>query len=255
MILKIKHFVIITTIFTLISCTYERVGLHKVVVNSQTITDSIQHQVAIEAFILPYRQRVTTILDSALAYAPEVLSKEDGRYNSTEGNLLADLVLQMAQPVFKARTGYDIDFVLLNYGGIRSTISKGNVSARTAYEVMPFENDIVIVQLNATAVRDIVSFLIKADVPHPIAGIQIQLNDRNEPETVKIKGNLLNEAETYFVATSNYLAAGGDNMTFFSKGINQWELNYYIRNAMIDYFGKVDTLKSKIDDRFVKHNK
>jgi len=60
------------------------------------------------------------------------------------------------------------------------------------------------------------------------------------------------ENRTYYVATSNYLADGGNNMGFFKDGLNQVDLNYLIRNAMIDYFKKVDTLTAKVDDRFIK---
>jgi 2',3'-cyclic-nucleotide 2'-phosphodiesterase (5'-nucleotidase family) len=32
-----------------------------------------------------------------------------------------------------------MDIVLLNHGGIRSIIPKGEVTTRTAFEIMPFE--------------------------------------------------------------------------------------------------------------------
>ncbi len=254
MILKIKHFVVIVTIIGVVSCSADITKVNKAVSQTLQITDTLTTNSAVEGFVAPYRQRVTSVLDSALAYAPKTLTKEDGHYNTSEGNLLADLVLKMANPIFKARTGRSIDFVLLNHGGIRSLISEGKVSAKTAYEVMPFENDIVVVEMSGTAVRELVSFLIASKVPHPIAGIQIIVDKDAILEALNIQGKPFNESASYFVATSNYLISGGDNMTFFSKGLNQWELDYYIRNAMIDYFSAVDTLKSKVDDRFVKHN-
>jgi len=69
---------------------------------------------------------------------------------------------------------------------------------------------------------------------------------------VNIKGKPFDENKTYQVATSSYLADGGDNMGFFKDGLKVEDLNYFIRNAMIDYFIKVDTLTAEVDDRFVK---
>ena len=43
-------------------------------------------------------------------------------------------------------------------------------------------------------------------------------------------------------------------MDFFKKGDSLHVLDYRIRNAMIDYFKSIDTLKPVIDDRFTKLN-
>ena len=167
---------------------------------------------------------------------------------------MADIVLLEANPVFKSRTGKNIDFALLNHGGIRSIISKGSVSARTAYEVMPFENSIVVVELSGKSVLEMVHFLIGSKRPHPFAGMQIVLNSKDKLASLKIQGEIFDLNKNYFVATSNYLVTGGDNMQFFTKKISVTETDYLIRNAMIDYFKKVDTLKAIVDDRFYKLN-
>ena len=82
-------------------------------------------------------------IDSVISYAPETYSKKDGNLNTAIGNLMADAVFSEANPVFNKRTGQNIDFVILNHGGIRSMIPKGNITTRTAYNVMPFENSVV----------------------------------------------------------------------------------------------------------------
>ncbi|HMC02386.1 MAG TPA: hypothetical protein VKN14_15205, partial [Flavobacteriaceae bacterium] len=58
--------------------------------------------------------------------------------------------------------------------------------------------------------------------------------------------------KTYYVATNDYLYSGGDNMTFFKPNDSLYDLNYKIRNALIDYFKKTDTIKPVIDDRFIQ---
>ncbi|MEN8798050.1 MAG: 5'-nucleotidase, partial [Flavobacteriaceae bacterium] len=178
--------------------------------------------------------------------------KNDGRYNSSAGNLMADIVIHQSNPVFQSRTNERIDFVVLNHGGIRSVISKGNVSSRTAYEVMPFDNTIVVVQMKGKAIRDLVSHLIRSSRPHPISGLQIIIDKKDQLSSVSIQGEPFDENRTYDVATSDYLFNGGDNMVFFKDGSQHFELQYFIRNAMIDYFEKVDTLRAAVDDRFLK---
>lgn len=251
MILKIQHFVIFITILFFFSCSNTPERLTRISGVQLPITDSIVEVDSIELFVAPYRKRVNEVLDSALAYSPRAITKKDGKYNTSAGNLMADIVLSEATPVYNTISGQNIDFVILNHGGIRSIISKGKVSARTAYEVMPFDNSIVVVAIKGKSVRDLISFLIKAEKPHPIAGIQIILNKDGTLRNVNIKGKPFDENKTYRVATSSYLADGGDNMGFFKDGLKIEDLNYYIRNAMIDHFKKVDTLSANVDDRFI----
>lgn len=252
MILKFKHFVTFITIVALISCKQEKIRLTEVAGQQISITDTIAEDTNISAFVAPYKKRIDEVLDSTLAYAPNYISKTDGQLNTSAGNLMADAVLQLVNPVFNSRTQKNIDFVLLNHGGIRSSISVGDVSARTAYEVMPFENSVVVAELKGNAVYEMVNYLIKNKIPHPIAGIQIILNNDDSIKAINIQGKPFNEEKTYYVATSNYLVNGGDNMNFFKDNISVTDTDYLIRNIMIDYFGKMDTIAPKIDDRFIK---
>ncbi len=254
MYLYIKQFVLFVTIIFFASCREHQYAISEIHGNqlpiapseSPTTKDSIQN------FLEPYIKHVNNVLDEPLCYAPYVISKNDGRYNSSAGNLMADIIMMQANPVFKSRTDNNIDFVVLNHGGIRSIISKGGVSSRTAYEVMPFENTIVVVEMRGRAIRDLVSHLIRSSRPHPISGIQIIIDNKNQLSSVTIQGQPFDENRIYNVATSNYLFNGGDDMGFFKDRLQHFELQYLIRNAMIDYFKNIDTLKAGVDDRFLK---
>lgn len=252
MYLKITHFVVFITTGFLTSCSQSPKKLVKIEGKQITIDANYAEPDSINDYIKPYRNRINEVLDSTLAYASHKISKEDGLYNTSAGNLMADIILTQANPIFKSRTGKDIDFVLLNHGGIRSIISKGLVTARTAYEVMPFENTIVVVELNGKSIIDLVQYLINSKRAHPISGAQVILNKDNTLKALNIQGKPFNESKTYFVATSNYLVNGGDSMGFFKDGINVSETDYKIRNAIIDYFKKMDTLAPKVDNRYYK---
>ncbi len=251
-ILYIKHFVVFVTIINLSSCKQGPISLTSIHGQQLSIDSTITDVGTIKDFIAPYNKRVNTILDSTLAYAPYTISKMDGTYNTTAGNLMADIMLAEANPIFKKRTGKDIDFVLMNHGGIRASISKGNVSSRTAYQVMPFENNISVVELNGASVLELVAYLIKSKRAHPLAGIQIILNKDASVNSISIHGKPLDKNGHYNVATSDYLVSGGDDMVFFKNGLSFTALDYKIRNAMIDYFSKVDTLSPKVDNRYYK---
>ncbi|MBC6998709.1 5'-nucleotidase [Cytophaga sp. FL35] len=250
--LKIQHFVTIITFVVVYSCKDSKIELSEIKGKEVPVDSVLVSNAQIEAFVKPYRNRVNEVLDSTLAFAPFTITKTDGELNTTAGNLMADVVLAEANPIYKSRTGNNIDFVLLNHGGIRSIISKGTITSRTAYEVMPFENTIVVAELTGKSVLEMVAYLRDSGRAHPISGLQIILDHESNIKSVKIQGKPIEENKTYHVATSNYLLNGGDRMGFFKGAVKSLNTDYLIRNAMIDYFKKVDTVAPKVDDRFIK---
>jgi 2',3'-cyclic-nucleotide 2'-phosphodiesterase (5'-nucleotidase family) len=117
---------------------------------------------------------------------------------------------------------------------------------------MPFENSVVIAELDGKAIRAMVSFLIKSSVAHPIAGIQIIVDKNKSLQAVNIHGKPFDENKTYYVATSDYLITGGDKMDFLKEYISLTDSDYLIRNTLIDHFKKIDTLTAATDDRFIQ---
>ena len=146
--------------------------------------------------------------------------------------------------------GEPIDMVVLNAGGVRSGLPSGNVTARNAYELMPFENNIYILKLSGKQVRELVQFLVGARRPHPISGMQVILDRNGNLDAVNIQGRPFDENKVYTLATSSYLVEGGADTGFFPAYVEKEDLDYKMRNAIIDYFKKVDTIRKSVDDRF-----
>ena len=215
------------------------------------ISDSIAANESIDSFILPYKKHIDQEMSSVLAYTPKDLVKTEGDLNTAIGNMMADAVMELAEPVFKSRTGKTIDIVLLNYGGIRSSLKAGDVTTRSAFQIMPFENQVIVAEMTGEKVNELVHFLIDSGTAHPVAGIELTVNEKNALEKILIRGQPLVQSKTYYVATNDYLYNGGDNMTFFS-GTKSFDLDYKLRNVLIDYFTKHDTIAPVIDQRFIR---
>ena len=247
-----KHILNLFLLLLIFSCN-EDLSLSKIKGERLEINDSITADKTIEDFVKPYRESVNRDLDSTLAYSPETYTKKDGEFNTAIGNLMADAVYEESNPVFNKRTRKNIDLVILNHGGIRSIISKGNITARTAYEVMPFDNSVVVVALKGTQVLELVNYLSKAKRAHPVSKqVQLTLNNDFSVKSAFINEEPIEEERTYNIATNDYLYNGGDRMTFFHPNDSLYVLDYKIRNVLIDYFKKKDTLNPKKDNRFIK---
>lgn len=239
-------------LFALGSC--KNSGYEATEINGERIAvdNGIESDSAIIHFIKPFSEHINRNLDSIVAFNPSNLNKSDGELNTALGNLMADIVMQQANSVFKSRTGNEIDIVLLNHGGIRSTIDKGPVSARSAYKLMPFENEIVVAELTGAKVNEMLSYLETNRTAHPVGGINIEMDNDYRIINATVNGEPIKEDDTYFVATSDYLQQGGDSMNFFKDPVELYLIDYKLRNAIIDYFHKIDTIQVSRDNRYIR---
>ena len=238
----LKLFVIFLTFFLVASCSKQNYQVSKIEGKRITITDKEKQDPQIENYIKPYREHINKDLDSVLAYCPETLDKSSGKWQTTIGNLMADVTLQRGNTVFMAREKKNIDLCILNHGGIRSILPKGNVTARTAFEIMPFENSLVIIALKGEQIFEMVDYFIATKKPHPLSGITFTIGKGNVSKNILVQGKPVENETIYYVATNDYLSNGGDNMDFFKKGTQKFDLDYKLRNILIDYFKEVDTI-------------
>ncbi|WP_309608926.1 5'-nucleotidase [Flavobacterium sp.] len=218
------------------------------------ISDKAASNQDIENYIAPFRKNIEKDLDSVLAYAPETLDKSKGEWQTSIGDFLANLTLQKANVVFLKREQKNIDICLLNDGGIRAILPKGNVTTRTAFEIMPFENTAIVIALKGEQIEEIANHIVTVKKPHPIAGFTFTIDKDNKVKNIKVKNEVLQLNRIYYVVTSDYLSNGGDNMDFFKKGVQSFDLNYKLRNILIDYLKDIDTIAVPSEIKIAKEN-
>ena len=246
--LAIKLFGLILTFALSVGCAPKNYAVAKIEGREIAVTETAGQHQEIEDFIKPYRQNIDKDMSAVLAYSPNTLDKS-GKWETPIGNLMADAAKELAGRVFEQREGKAIDICLLNFGGIRSIIPKGDVTTRTAFEIMPFENRLIVAELNGSAVLEMVDYIIAEKKAHPTSGLFFVISKDNTAKDITIGGKPFDARKTYTVLTSDYLINGGDRMDFFKKSLKNHDLDYKLRNVLIDYFKKADTLPLIVDGR------
>jgi len=247
----LKHFVLLLTFTFLISCADKKYIVTKIEGKEIGITNSNTEVIEIENFIKPFREKIDKDLGVVLSTAPETIDK-NGEWQTPMGNFLADITFEKANKLFQLRERKSIDICLLNHGGIRTIISKGDLTARNAYEIMPFENSAVVVALKGEQLFEIVKYIIAEKKPHPLKGMTFTIDKNNTPTLILVGGLPLDFNKLYYVATSDYLSYGNDNMVFFKKSIQKYDLEYKLRNIIIDYFKENKIISANKDIRIIK---
>lgn len=196
-------------------------------------------------FIEPYTLKLNKEMNQKISYTQVDLTKEGD--NSNLGNLLADYTFDGADVWTKANLNRNVDAALINIGGIRTTIGKGDILLKNVFEVMPFENEVIIVKMKGSDVQGLFDYYAKTQVNNPVSHLYIETNNRQLTKTL-INGKVVNPNQDYYIATSDYLALGGDNMKFFSKG-ESIPTGIKLRDLFIDYFKKNAEINPKEDIR------
>ncbi len=209
-----KPFFFICLFLVFVSCKKTDMQLTKITAETMTIDNSIKPLEAIDSMITPYKEELIAEMQQVLTYTPKDLLKNDGNKQSSLGNLMVDICFEIANPIFKNQTKKPIDFAMLNHGGIRATISKGKVTKEHAFQLMPFENELVVVEITGEKIIELVDYFIKSERAHPLSKDVELIIDKNGYD-LKIKGLEFDKNKRYTVLTSDYLQNGGSKMNFF----------------------------------------
>lgn len=248
--MKFSHFFCV--LFVFISCkqTPTKTYLSKVTAKTIAVDSTLTSSETINEFVAPYKKKLAKEMDQVLSYAPKDFTKYDGEMQSSLGNLMADLCFDMANPKYRGISGNDIDFVMLNHGGIRATIPKGKITMGRAFKLMPFENQLVVVALTGEKLIELVQYFIRNKKAHPLSK-NVALTITNNEYLLKINGKPFDKNKSYTVLTNDYLQNGGDSMIFFKNPKKLTKLDYKMRDAIIDFFKKTDTIKATTDNRVI----
>ncbi|GLB61658.1 bifunctional metallophosphatase/5'-nucleotidase [Cytobacillus sp. NCCP-133] len=214
--------------------------------------ENIQPATDITRMIEKYEKKVESIVNREVGIAANQIKAERNQSGeSALGNLIAG----------SQRAALNTDFAFINPGGIRADIDAGNVTWGNLYTVLPFNNQLVKMNLTGRQIRDVLN---QQWQPNATRILQISdlayTWDDSRPRGKKVMditaadGKKLDPAQSYSIAVNTYLAEGGDNFTVFRNGTNR-ETGPMDIEALVDHIQKLkQPFSSKIDGRIQRIN-
>jgi 2',3'-cyclic-nucleotide 2'-phosphodiesterase (5'-nucleotidase family) len=174
----------------------------------------------------PYRAGLEAAMNEVLAELATDLVKSQPECNL--GNHVAGIILEAAGKA----SDREVDFAVMNYGGLRvEAVRKGPLSVRDAYQIMPFDNFIVVTDLPGVVVRQLFD-RIAAYGGWPVQDATYVI-EQGKAADITIGGQVLEEEKTYAMAISDYLADGGDRLALL-KAYPYYNTGILIREAIMD---------------------
>jgi 2',3'-cyclic-nucleotide 2'-phosphodiesterase (5'-nucleotidase family) len=171
--------------------------------------DSVPNEKAMKLFA-PYKAKVDSIMDPVIGSSAMDMTAK--RPESLLSNLIADVLRDSATPYI----GRPADIAIINVGGLRNTLSAGNITYRSIYEILPFENALCILSLKGEDVKELMKDIIKGG-GEGMSNVYMTVNKDMDIIDLNIGKDPVDDEQLYEIATVDYLAEGNDRMTAFKR--------------------------------------
>lgn len=204
------------------------------------IFEDVEIKEDINNFLQPFKDALEAEMNAVIGQSDEELTKE-GSGESKLGNLITDFQKAFAEETL----GYAIDISIMNNGGIRNILPKGDIKLGTIYEISPFDNYLHVLEIDAAGIRELVSYAARGR-NLGIAGLTYR-SVQGEIQEISINGQALSEEKTYLLAANDYIANGGDNMSFLIPLTRKEETDIVLRDILINQIKKETAAGNRIN--------
>ena len=198
----------------------------------------------------PYKAQLEAEMNRVIGHADVALTKPANAPETLLGNFFTDALLAEGQ---KHDPAAELSFG--TKGGLRIELQKGAITIGNLFELMPFENEMVLLELSSQDVQQLAQY-IAASGGQPVSGLRMKIVD-NKPSDITIAGKPLEDSRTYKLITYDYLANGGDNARGLGKPVSRVDLGQKVREALIDYVSEQEKagkhINTQLDGRIVRN--
>lgn len=175
----------------------------------------------IKDFLQPFTDSLENVKRDVIGYAAQDFINEGrtGRFpnwtadfGSWYGNLVLDS-LRQADPTLPK-----LDFAIMNVGGIRNPIPKGEVTAGHILSTFPFSNRFVVMRIKGSDIIETMQVAAKKGGEAVSHEVTVVCDSAKNVERVLLDLKEIDPDKTYTVGTIDYVAWGNDDMRSMANG-------------------------------------
>jgi 2',3'-cyclic-nucleotide 2'-phosphodiesterase (5'-nucleotidase family) len=191
------------------------------------LKDSAVESTSTKNIISTYKTKMEGETEKVIATSTDILTRNGDQ--STLGNFVCDALKFVADSLFRLSKP---DIIIVNRGGLRAELPKGDITVSNIFELMPFENEMVLIKISGEKLESFLALF--EDKRHPFFGAKIRMNNKKAIDFI-IDNKPLEKLKIYTLVTSDYLLNGGDNFMFLKESTSVIYSGKRIRDAIIDY--------------------
>ena len=202
-------------------------------------------------FLAPYKHQVDSVMGPVMGFAARNMAAE--RPESNLSNLLSDILVWAA-----ADYGEKPVLGIYNMGGIRASLTKGEVTYGDVLDIAPFENKIAFTTLTGETLLELFRQIAHRGGEGVSHGCELVISRDGQLLSARLHGQEIDPQADYRVTTIDYLLGGNDGMPAFKKGrdVNSpQEVSNNSRFIIMNYFkqkaAKGEMVDAQVEGRIV----
>ncbi len=212
-----------------------------------SVDSSVSENAEIANFMKPFSDSLNHSLSTTLAKIDSPFYNTF--YTGNLGRLVADYMLLTATEYSMEHVGIPCHFAVANNGGLRAGLFPGPVTMRNVFEVMPFDNELVILQLSGGATDSLLRYIAQL-TGTPVSGLLLEFEKADKPAKNRIVNAKINSkiistpADLVFLHGSQeqYSGSGIPANNQSSDGMNQGNNKINMSGSQLPFDSRRDYL-------------
>lgn len=181
------------------------------------------------AVLHQYKEKIDSIMSPVVGRSS--MDMPALRPGSTLSNLMSDVLRESAEKYLDMPA----DIGLINIGGLRSTLKKGDITYGDIYEILPFENSLCVLRMRGTVVKELMENVASV-YGEGISNVKLIVSANKEILECTVGGQPIDDNRIYLVATLDYLAEGNDKLVAFREADQKFcRPDATVRQIFLDY--------------------
>jgi 5'-nucleotidase / UDP-sugar diphosphatase len=156
------------------------------------------------------------------------------------------------------RSGLQVDIAIQNGGGVRTDLAAGDITVETVYELLPFENTLIVFEMTGKRIKTMLEDAVSAILDDRLfyggfpyaSGLRFRINPAGTPENRIVRCEIMDDAgdwqalgdnTVYRVGVNSFLANGGDGYAAFAD-LTGYDTGFIDTQAFIAYITEKKTI-------------
>ena len=192
-----------------------------------------KYRPSVDSLLLP----IGATVEELAAYPPE----------DKLSNFAGDVMLEFGNKWLEKNVGAGVkaDMSITNFGGIRASMPCGTVTSFDIISIFPFDNKIMILDLEGKYVRMLMENFAKRARVEAMGGVRLKI-DHNQLVECTVAGEPIDDSRIYKVVTIDFLLGGGDSVYALKYASKVEDTGLFMRDVVIDHIKALTAAGKKI---------
>lgn len=226
-------------LFFITACQSSYTYTAKVSDSSLGVSEAVKPDAEVAKMIEPFKEKLDAQMKEVIGQAAVDLTRGFEKGESLLGNFCAELLYEQAKKYGGA------DFSVVTIGGLRVPIGKGDINVGLVYELMPFDNEYVIITVDGETVHKLITRLEEYDNTS-LGNVKATFR-RDKLVSATIDGKPIDKSKTYRLAVSDYLANGGDYMDYLKNNSGVTSTGVKVRDVILNHISELTAAGKQAD--------